>query len=272
MPILKEKIKLSNDKIYDFDNISLFSNIMTIVFDKNVDISLLLEDMSTFDTIYILTRGGSISGKYKGFNTVYQKDITTNTLSLSNDGSIFKPSELIEPVVPIEPDDSRELTLDELKAQKIEEITNACNFNIIHGVYMELDGDVKLFSYKTEDQSNLLNAVQLAIATQMNMPYHADGENCRLFTPEEITTLYIKEMTNLTHNQTYTNQLKMYIKSLEDKESVESINYGFELSGEYLKTYNMIMEQSQLVVQKYLEALTSKNNNDVDFNEHKEEL
>lgn len=38
MPILKEKIKLSNDKIYDFDNISLFSNIMTIVFDKNVDI------------------------------------------------------------------------------------------------------------------------------------------------------------------------------------------------------------------------------------------
>lgn len=35
MPILKEKIKLSNDKIYDFDNISLFSNIMTIVFDKN---------------------------------------------------------------------------------------------------------------------------------------------------------------------------------------------------------------------------------------------
>lgn len=47
MPILKEKIKLSNDKIYDFDNISLFSNIMTIVFDKNVDISLLLEDMST---------------------------------------------------------------------------------------------------------------------------------------------------------------------------------------------------------------------------------
>lgn len=28
---------------------------------------------------------------------------------------------------------------------------------------MELDGDVKLFSYKTEDQSNLLNAVQLAM-------------------------------------------------------------------------------------------------------------
>ena len=64
---------------------------------------------------------------------------------------------------------------------------------------------------------------------QMNMPYHADGENCRLFTPEEITTLYIKEMTNLTHNQTYTNQLKMYIKTLDDKESVESINYVFKI-------------------------------------------
>ena len=100
--------------------------------------------------------------------------------------------------------------------------------------------------------------------TQMSMPYHADGENCRLFTPEEITTLYVNEMTNLTHHQTYTNQMKMYINSLENKEDIESIFYGVELTGEYLDTYNMIMEQSKLVVQKYLETLTSGDQSNTD--------
>lgn len=253
----KEKIQLKNDQKYEFDDISIFDNVMTIQFDKNVDMSSLLEDMSIFDTIIILTRGDSVCGQYDDFNTVYKKDEETNTLKLSNDGSIYvkpvepEPSEPSEPSEPAKP----ELSLDEVKEQKIKEISDACNFNIVHGVYMEVDGETELFSYKTEDQSNLLNAVQLAIATQMSMPYHADGGNCRLFTPEEITTLYVKEMTNLTHNQTYTNQLKMYIKSLEDKEEVEKIAYGFELIGQYLETYNMIMTQSALVVQKYLESL-----------------
>ena len=124
---------------------------------------------------------------------------------------------------------------------------------------MEVDGEQKLFSYKTEDQSNRLNALQLARATKMSMPYHADGCDCRLFSPEEITQLYVLEMTNLTHNQTYMNQLKMYIESLDDKLAVEAVLYGNELTGKYLETYNMIMEQSKLVIQKFLESLTSSN-------------
>ena len=153
---------------------------------------------------------------------------------------------------------NKEPTLEEIKNTKIEEISKACNFNIVHGAYMEVDGEMQLFSYKPEDQSNLISALQLSIATQMSMPYHADGENCRLFTPEEITTLYVNEMTNLTHHQTYTNQMKMYINSLDNKEEIEAIYYGVELTGEYLDTYNMIMEQSKLVVKKYLETLTGE--------------
>lgn len=253
---LKEKVKLKNDQKYEFDYISVYNNIMEITFDENVDMSSLLEDMSIFDTIILLTRGDAECGQYNDYNTVYRKDEETNTLELSNDGSIYvEPAEPDPMPSPVDPEPV-EPTLEEVKEQKIQEISDACNFNIVHGVYMDIDGESKLFSYKTEDQSNLLNAVQLAIATQMSMPYHADGCDCRLFTPEEITTLYIKEMTNLTHNQTYTNQLKMYINSLEDKEDVGAIVYGVELTGKYLETYNMIMAQSQLVVQKYLAALS----------------
>lgn len=254
MSELKEKIRLTNNQEYDINNISLCFNIMTIVFDDDIDIISLLEDMSVFDTIYILTRGNSIYGKYTGFNTIYRKNIKDHVLMLSNDKSVYTEpidTEITELPVATRP----ELTLDEIKKQKIDEITNVCNFNIIYGVYMGIDGETELFSYKPEDQSNLLSAVQLAITTQLNVPYHANEKSCRLFTPEEITNLYIKEMTNLMHHQTYTNQLKMYIRTIENNESVESIRYGHELTGTYLDTYNMIMEQSQIVVQKYIETL-----------------
>lgn len=261
--IQKEKVLLKDDNTYDFDDISVYFNLMTINFDKNVDMSSLLEDMSIFDTIFILTRGGTKCAEYTNYNTVYKKDEESNILVLSNDGSVY-----VEPEEPDYPDpiipEPVEPTLEEVKTQKIEEISRACNQNIIHGVTMEIDGEQKLFSYKTEDQSNLLNAVQLAIATQMSMPYHADGCTCRLFTPEEITTLYIKEMTNLTHHQTYTNQLKLYINTLETKEEVNAVLYGDELTGEYLDTYNMIMAQSQLVVQKYLKTLASGDHSNTD--------
>jgi hypothetical protein len=252
----KEKIQLTNDEKYEFDDISIYGNVMTIRLDEKVDMTSLLEDMSIFNVILILTRSETVCAEYHSFNTVYKKDEETNTLWLSNDESIYIAPEEPDISTPSEPEKPAEPTLDEIKNAKIEEISEACNFNIVHGAYMEVDGKMQLFSYKPEDQSNLISALQLSIATQMSMPYHADGENCRLFTPEEITTLYVNEMTNLTHHQTYTNQMKMYINSLENKEDIESIFYGVELTGEYLDTYNMIMEQSKLVVQKYLETLT----------------
>ena len=261
---LKETIKLKNDQIYEFDDISIYDNIIKINFDKNVDMSSLIEDMSIFDSIIILTRSESQCGKYDGYNTIYKKDEEFNILMLSNDGSIYIEPEPIDPN-PIDPEPvPPEPTLEEIKSKKITELSEICNFNIVHGVYMEIDGEQKLFSYKTEDQSNLLNALQIAIATQMSMPYHADGCDCRLFSPEEITQLYVLEMTNLTHNQTYTNQLKMYINTLDDKLAVEAVLYGNELTGKYLGTYNMIMEQSKLVIQKFLESLSSGDQNNTD--------
>lgn len=255
----KEKIQLTNDEKYEFDDISIYGNVMTIRLDEKVDMTSLLEDMSIFNVILILTRSETVCAEYHSFNTVYKKDEETNTLWLSNDESIYVAPEEPDISTPSEPEKPAEPTLEEIKNTKIEEISKACNFNIVHGAYMEVDGEMQLFSYKPEDQSNLISALQLSIATQMSMPYHADGENCRLFTPEEITTLYVNEMTNLTHHQTYTNQLKMYIESLDDKLAVEAVLYGNELTGKYLETYNMIMEQSKLVIQKFLESLTGSN-------------
>ena len=50
------------------------------------------------------------------------------------------------------------------------------------------------------------------------------------------------------HHTTYHNQLKLYINSLQTKEEVNQVYYGMELSGEYLDTYNEIMQNANLIV------------------------
>jgi len=59
------------------------------------------------------------------------------------------------------------------------------------------------------------------------------------------------ESINLTMQQTYFNQLKLYIQSLtdiSDKETVDAIYYGIPLTGQYLEEYNNIIAQSNAIM------------------------
>ncbi len=86
----------------------------------------------------------------------------------------------------------------------------------------------------------------MALQTKMPMYYHANGKGCRLYSVEQIVNLYSTASMNKMHHQTYFNQMKMYIMSLEDKEAVDALEYGVsELNGEYLDTYNAAMEQAK---------------------------
>ena len=250
---MKEKILLVNNQTYEFDDVSIYKNLFTITFDENVDMSSLLEDMSIFDSIQILTRGDVVCAKYDGYNTVYKQD--DHRVTFSNDKSVYEephPTPDPEPLPEPEPEPEPELTLEEVKKEKIAQLSSTCEQCIYNGVTMEIDGETKYFSYKAEDQVNLGNALQLAQVTGLDVPYHADGDNCKLYTPEQIVKLYVQQMTNLTHNQTYFNQLRMYVETLEEKEDVENIMYGQDLTGKYLDKYTEMMTQAGVLIKAYL--------------------
>lgn len=244
---MKEKIRLNNDSIHEIDAIRKFLNLMKITFDENVDIDSLLVDMSIFDKIEILTRNDEVCGTYNDFNTVYLRE--ENTITLSNDGSVYTEPEIpdVEDIPVYVP------TLEDIKAMKINELSAICENQILNGVDVEIEGEIEHFSYKLEDQNELKSAFDLALQTGMSVPYHSDGNGCKLYTVEQITSLYIAQQTNLTHNKTYFNQMKMYINTLDDMEVVKRITYGEMLTGQYLEDYNMIMNQAALIIQKVLE-------------------
>jgi len=66
-----------------------------------------------------------------------------------------------------------------------------------------------------------------------SIPYHADGEICRFYTAEEITTILAQATAFKIYHTTYYNALKNYINSLDSIEDIAAITYGVELPEEY---------------------------------------
>ena len=142
-------------------------------------------------------------------------------------------------------------TLDEVKAEKINELSAICKNNIETGVTIEIDGVDETFSYGIEsgDQGNIDDIFSLAVSTGLSQPYHSNGGSCKLYTVAQITELYIACKMLKTKETTYFNQMKQYINTLEDTATIKAITYGDELTGVYLENYNAMMAQSQEIIQ-----------------------
>lgn len=167
--------------------------------------------------------------------------------------------EYVEPT-PIPDPEPYTPTLEEIKNSKINELSNTCNQLIENGVDIEINGETEHFSYSLSkgDQNNIDDIMKLAASTGLGQSYHCDNGNCRIYTIDQIITLYIAVKINKLINMTYFNQMRQYIKSFtsdEDKEIIEAISYGDVLTGTYLATYNENVEHSKLVIRAELTNL-----------------
>ena len=142
--------------------------------------------------------------------------------------------------------------LEIMKQDKISELSSACESAIYRGIEV----NEKHYSYTLQDQSNLENAINISSQTGLDVPYHADGESCALYSLMQLQEIYVAEQVNLTKHQTYFNQIKQYIldtfTDINMIDELQSIVYGTELTGTYLDSYNNIIEQSTLIVQTFL--------------------
>lgn len=241
---------LSGSNIFNAFIIIASNNVIKIIFENETpDASILL---SGFNIINEHNGNNMSDDYYHKYNTLYLK-IDENTVMLSNNGSVYVSPEdtgtddniIIEPHIP---------TLAEAKQSKITELSSICNMSIVTGIDLVIDDKTEHFSYTNEDQVNIKELFDLVLQTNTPMYYHADGKSCKLYTAEQIISLYTTAATNKMHHTTYLNQLKMYIETLEDTDTVNGITYGQELTGIYLNTYNNAMAQANLS----LEALLKK--------------
>ena len=239
-----EKIKFNkDDAIYDVNLTRIKSNVIKIASEKNISNKII-----TNGFVIINEFNNTIMSDYSDYTTIYLE---------SGDEYYYLSTveKYVEPTEPIVPTPSEPIieTLESVKNSKINDLNRICSEMITSGVDVEIDGNTEHFSYTIEDQANIDDIAQMAKVTKMDQSYHCDDGSCKLYTPEQIATIYMSQKMNKAHNITYTNQLKLYVKSLDVKINVESVSYGQDLTDEYLDTYNTIMEHEQAVAQAFIE-------------------
>lgn len=225
-----EKIRfLNNLNVYNGE-VSVRRNVVTIKFIGT------LPPQSTLTNGFELLNenNGLVQGNYTAYTTVYKTyEDNSMLIELSNDGSIYAP-----PVIPDPKPEPYVPTYEEVLNNKISELSSMCQYTIEAGLTIN---DLH-YSYTEKDQINLNDIVNTVKLTGLPLGYHADGQNCTEYSAEELMNIYIQLAMNKYCQQTYFNQSREYLKSLEEsdtnKEIIESYIYGMPLTGIYLETYN----------------------------------
>lgn len=191
----------------------------------------------------VLTARGSVYGDYTSYTTVY-REMEDGSIILSNDGSVYVPP---SPPEPSEPEPEPEPpTLEEVRAQKLQEMGDACRQIIYAGVDVVLPGNtIEHFSLKEEDQINLFGKQVQLVSGAEKLEYHQDGHPCRYYTAEEMQAIITAAMRHVSYHTTYCNSLNMWIAGATTTEELNTIFYGADIPEEY---------QSQ-VLKDYLDAI-----------------
>lgn len=121
-----------------------------------------------------------------------------------------------------------------IRHTKIEEMSNACNQVIVSGIDVELsDGETHHFSLEIPDQLKISKLNDRAKSGNNELPYHADGETCRFYKPEDIVAINTAMENVIEFHVTYFNSLRDYIDSMTDIEVIQSVQYGLEIPVDY---------------------------------------
>lgn len=178
-----------------------------------------------------------ISGKsYNGFTTIYRNDEATeayNGYQLSNDGSVYIAP---PPPAPVPEPEPYNPTLEEVQEQKITEM-NAVQQSIIQaGVNVTLtDGTEEQFTLSNQDQTSLMALQSQVAAGADNIPWHTSdqAQHCKYYSNTDMALIVAAAMQYITYHVTYFRDLRIYIRSLEEKENVLAVYYGIEIPPEY---------------------------------------
>lgn len=199
----------------------------SIVSDNVIDLK---GDFPVLTEGFILSRPGHDDNwDYSAYTTVYREN--DGGAQFSNDGSIYTPPEPEEPdYEPYEP------TLEEIKVQKISEMNVEQQKIIQYGVEVPLSDDTtERFTLKDQDQMSLMGLQTLAAQGIGQIPWHdADSsEHCKYYSAEDMGRITGAALSFISYQVTYFRDLRIYINSLLDKESVQSVTYGTYIPQEY---------------------------------------
>ena len=234
---MTDRIKFSNDdKIYE---------VMIHDINGQKEISFVNNDRPNKSVLssgfYVFSTNGLVCGKYVKHN--YLKLNEDGTVLLSDSEIQEQPDMETEPELP----PIYELTLEDVKSNKISQLSSECRKQIVGGVDVLIDNAAEHFSYTVEDQMNIKSLFDAAISTGCSVPYHSDGNVCKEYSAAQIADIYAAQQINLIKNTTYFNMMRAYISSIHEDDMLEAITalrYGDPLPENYVQQYQQIISNA----------------------------
>lgn len=196
-----------------------------------------------------------------------QKDVFYSTIPAGFVSIIVKEENGVKVVDTIEVNqealDAYKATLpdltDSIKAEKIAEIKKDCEDYIYAGTNVTYsDGTTEHFTYTLADQSNISEMFTAIMAGATEYPYHADGEICKIYSKEQIVTIYGTLSLFKTETTTYHNSLKAQVNAMTDADAITAVKFKeTKLTGEYLENYAAMMTSAQTQLNAVLAKIPS---------------
>lgn len=166
---------------------------------------------------YVIPDGSELAEKIKGAYPYFE-------FVFDDDGNLIDVTEIREPI-------------ENIISQKKAELSAECEKAIVAGVDI---GDAH-YSLTIEDQANILAWMAVA-QTGKAVPYHCDGQPCRVYTADEFMEVANAAVAYKTHHTTYCNLLMRQVEAMTDADEVKAVQYGItQLEGEYAEQYQIIM-------------------------------
>ena len=116
-------------------------------------------------------------------------------------------------------------TLEQLKEEKEQEISSACNQAIVSGMDVQTSEGTEHFSLENTDQINLTTALSAVENGATLYPYHADGKMCRMFTSDEIRSIAQSSIRHKLYHTTLCNHLLVWTRRANSQEELSQITY-----------------------------------------------
>ena len=116
--------------------------------------------------------------------------------------------------------------LDEIRTDKLAELSSSCNDAITAGMDVETTQGTEHFSLQETDQINLTTALSAVQSGAAGYPYHADGQLCRLFTAAEIQAIAAASVRHKLYHTTLCNHLLTWARRAETREELSGITYA----------------------------------------------
>ena len=129
--------------------------------------------------------------------------------------------------------------VDQVRAAKKQEIGLGCSA----AIYAGIDVAGSHYSLTEHDQTELMAQNAAIVAGAQAVPYHADGELCRMYPAAEFSALAQAATAHVFYHRTYCNHVNAWI-ARAGLDELAAIEYGAELPADLAASMARIMQEA----------------------------